>query len=782
MQKKLFICFEVLLFTIILGTLIFLLGASRFYGTDSQITTDGVKTVDGWYYYGNNSEPVSLSLPETVEADSSGKAVIETRLPENISDHDYFSTRLNKTDAVIYVNDELRAEYVDNSEKPFRIENYSRYIFLPVKASDSGQIVRVEFTKKIVKGYSVLPFYLGDKSAEILLYRNSSLPSLILGLALLVIGFCCTLYGITIRITVSHVGGVDYLGLALFLIALWDITQSGFRDLYFTNIKAVSLAPPLCLIGYSLALCLYFNSLQKFRYAKIYSVIFGAGIINVLIAIALQFLKITDIYSDLPVIFAILGIIIIICLWTMIKDWKAGYAQKYKYVFIGTFLMALCGIAQVFLFIFDPFYSSAIGLTLGTFLFVLFAVIHALNNVSELETEKIAALRTANLKGQFLASMSHEIRTPINAILGMNEMILRESKEEDIKAYAVDVDTSGKMLLSLINDILDFSKLESGNMPIVPLEYEVRPLIMSCYNMLKGRATEKGLDLIVKTDGTIPSKLYGDSVRITQIVVNMLSNAVKYTDHGSVTFEMSVEDVTAEWVMLVCRISDTGRGIKEEDIDSLFDKFKRLDEKENVSIEGTGLGLAITKTLVTLMQGTIDVESEYSKGSVFTVRIPQQIIDNTPMGELSIDAAESVKITDSSDVITTSGVKVLAVDDVPVNLKVVKAFLNKMGIEVECACNGDEAIDKACHDKYDLILLDHMMPGKDGIETLHELKALDENPNKETPCIMLTANAIMGAREHFLSEGFDDFLSKPFTLLEIQGIVRKYIPENRIQK
>lgn len=772
---KLFQPFDFFLLAIVIGTLIFVLASPYIYGIDSHITANGVRVVDGWYYTDESGEKVSLSFPETVKADSTGRLTIETILPGEITDRDYLATRLLKTDAYVYVDGELRSDLTDYATKPFRQENYSRYVFVPLTSADSGKIIRIELFKKVVKKYSIVPFYLGEKSAETLVYRKAVLAPLILGISLLVIGICAIFYGLALRIRKGQAANIDYLGWALFLISLWDITQSEFREFYFFNIRSVSLVPPLCLIGYSLALCLYYNSLQKYRYAKAYSIFFIAGVVNAVTAVILQMSGTVDIYSDLPVIFALLGILIIMCLFTMARDWKNGYAQKYRFVFVGTILMAICGIVQILIFIFDPYYSNALGLTLGTFLFVVFAVIHALNNVAELETENKAALRTADLKGKFLASMSHEIRTPINAVLGMNEMILRETSEEAVKNYASEVDTAGKMLLSLINDILDFSKLESGNMPIVPMEYESKPLIESCYNMLKRRAEDKGLELIVRADSNIPSRLCGDSVRITQIIVNMLTNAVKYTDHGSVTFETTVEDVTPESVMLVCRVSDTGRGIKEEDIGKLFSSFKRLDENENISIEGTGLGLAITKTLVTLMQGTISVESKYAKGSVFTVKIPQKIIDKTPIGIIDKESITGAQTSEVSDIKKFSEVKVLAVDDVPVNLKVVSAFLGKMGIDVDCAKNGDECIEKACLNKYDLILLDHMMPGKNGIETFHELQSLENNKNKETPFIMLTANAIMGAREQFLEEGFDDFISKPFTLQEIQKVIQKYI-------
>lgn len=769
--------FVVCIGILILVLYIFLIPA--IYGKDTQVSADEVTEVEGWYYYDSAGKKVSADLPVLIESNDTGVIILETVLPAEISEKDYLTTRLLRCTVRAYVDDKLRVDWTERNDRIFRSEDYSKYIFIPLTPEDAGKVIRLELHKRVIKDFAVVPFYLGEKSSETMLYRNSRIPDIIFGFALLVIGCCCTLYGFVIKIKLKDRVFIDYLGWSLFLIALWDLTQTEFRDFYFANIEAISLIPALCLMGFPMALALYFNALQENRFSKLYGgfLIISGG--NLILSLVLHFTRIRDLYASFGFVFALLAILIAIVMFTIVLDYKAGLAQKYPFVVVGAVLLSFCGVAQMLMFILDPFYSQSLGLTIGTFLFVVFAVIHAINNILVLDMDKKTALRTAELKSRFLASMSHEIRTPITAVLGMNQMIIRESSEEQIKGYASEVDTAGRMLLSLINDILDFSKLESGNMPIVPLEYEVRPVILSSYKMLARRAKERGLEYEIKVDPDIPARLYGDSRRISQIFVNLLTNAVKYTEHGRVLFEVGAEEITPEKVVLVCSVTDTGKGIKEEDIDKLFSAFLRLSENVNSSIEGTGLGLTITKTLLELMDGEILVESEYGKGSKFTVRIPQKVVNAKPIGTFDEENVSRESKKEFSDLFLTENVRILAVDDVSVNLKVVSSFLKNTGIVVDTAGSGDECLELVKKEKYDLILLDHMMPGKDGVQTFHEIKELRDNPNTDIPIIMLTANAIMGAREQFLEEGFDDFISKPFSIWNMQRVIRQYIPREK---
>lgn len=317
-------------------------------------------------------------------------------------------------------------------------------------------------------------------------------------------------------------------------------------------------------------------------------------------------------------------------------------------------------------------------------------------------------------------------------------------------------------------------------MTIVPDEYDLKSVVLTCYHLNERRAEENNLDFKLDVDPNLPKKLYGDSVRISQIITNLLTNAIKYTEEGEICFKLSGEKEDNA-MSLKIEIADTGIGIREEDKDKLFSAFSRLDETRNNAIEGTGLGLAITGELIRLMNGVINVESTYGSGSVFSVTLPQGIIDDSPIGKVDTKAVISNAVTTiSTDLFTAPNACVLVVDDVELNLKVFRGLLKKTLIKIDSATNGDDAIELVKNNKYDIILLDHMMPEKDGIETFHEIKDLPENPNENTPIIMLTANAVAGAREFFLEEGFTDYLAKPFTITEVRTAILRNLPSEKI--
>lgn len=396
-----------------------------------------------------------------------------------------------------------------------------------------------------------------------------------------------------------------------------------------------------------------------------------------------------------------------------------------------------------------------------------------------LKAAVIRAESADRAKSDFLANMSHEIRTPINAILGMNELINRESSEKTIKEYSSNVADAGNTLLALINDILDFSKIEAGKMEIVPEEYELTDLIREVNNMIGIRCKEKGLEYIVKVNEEIPNKLFGDETRIRQIMINVLNNALKYTDTGSVTLKIDYEKTDDNNIDLIISSIDTGIGIKEEDIEKLFESFKRIDLEKNRKREGTGLGLTITKSFIDLMDGSIDVSSEYGKGSTFTVRIPQKVMGTEKLGAINPDAKNQTKKYESS--FTAPSADILVVDDVSINLKVIQGLLKQTLINVETAESGAECLDLIRTKKYDVILLDHMMPEMDGIETMKHFLEDKTHPNQNVPVVMLTANAITGAREEYINTGFTDYLSKPVRTDELEEMLLKYIPKEKIK-
>ena len=393
------------------------------------------------------------------------------------------------------------------------------------------------------------------------------------------------------------------------------------------------------------------------------------------------------------------------------------------------------------------------------------------------------AIAASEAKSSFLSNMSHEIRTPINAVLGMNEMILRECDDNNILAYSESIRTAGNTLLGIINDILDFSKIEAGKMEIIPVDYDISSVINDLVNMIQTRADDKGLVLVLDINKEVPKLLHGDEVRLKQVITNILTNAVKYTEKGSVTFCISYSRIAGESdsVMLEVAVKDTGIGIKPEDMKKLFSEFERIEEERNRNVEGTGLGMGITKRLLEMMGSQLKVESVYGLGSKFSFTLKQKVVKWEALGDYEAAYKASLKEHKKyREKFTAPDAEVLVVDDTPMNLMVFKSLLKQTGVKIDTAAGGDEGLALMAGKKYDIIFLDHMMPEKDGIETLHELRGKVNDPNVETPAICLTANAISGAREQYLAEGFNDYLTKPIDSAKLEEMLLEYLPKYKL--
>lgn len=399
-------------------------------------------------------------------------------------------------------------------------------------------------------------------------------------------------------------------------------------------------------------------------------------------------------------------------------------------------------------------------------------IIDMTDKVRSYEREVSEAQEANRAKTDYLSRMSHEIRTPVNSIYGMNEMILRESSELDIINYASDIKASAEVLVGIINDVLDLSKIESGKMELVNENYHIRTLLDNVFNMINVKAKEKRLTFTHTVADDIPSVLYGDAVRIHQILLNLLSNAIKYTPSGLVAFKVNCRKRQND-VSLYFEVKDTGIGIREEDIPRLFEAFERIDKVKNHGIQGTGLGLNITAQLLKLMGSSLKVESTYGVGSTFSFRLMQKIVDDEPIGDF--DDNKVKEISKYNTMFIAPNARILIVDDNAINRKVFVKLLKQTRVMISEVESGQQCLDIICRNHFDLIFLDHLMPEMDGIETLHRMKELENNKCKDTPVIMLTANAMAGAKQEYLKEGFTDFLAKPIIPQELEKMVAKYL-------
>ena len=454
--------------------------------------------------------------------------------------------------------------------------------------------------------------------------------------------------------------------------------------------------------------------------------------------------------------------VIMLSIITLIINHKNLLNKKYIPIYINIALAGITWIVQ----------RNNPGILLTSFCdtFLTLIMFFTIENpdvkmIEQLNILKEQADRANNAKTEFLSSMSHEIRTPLNAIVGFSNTLNENPKlPDELKDEVHDILTASDNLLEIVNGVLDISKIEANKIEIVKKEYDTKKMFEELCKLTKSRIGTKPIEFVSKIDKSIPRVLYGDSVRVKQVILNLLTNAAKYTDEGKIVF--SVNSVKKDNIIrLIVSVEDTGRGIKEENINKLFNKFERLDEEHNTTIEGTGLGLAITKKLVELMHGNIVVQSKFGKGSKFTVSIDQGIVDKP-----TINLDETTVIIESMNL---SKKKILLVDDNKLNIKVACKLLEPYKADITTLLSGEETIELLKKDnKYDLILLDDMMPKMSGTDTFNKIK---EDKLFDGPIVVLTANALTGEKEKYLEIGFDDYLAKPIENIELNRVLKKYL-------
>ena len=603
----------------------------------------------------------------------------------------------------------------------------------------------------------------------------------LIALFLMTAGVISVVFGCILRAMYHQKASFGYLGGGIFLTAVWMISESKLRQLFFADVSLIESLAFWAVMIMPLPYLIYVNNLQKERYQKIYLLATVFYIIEFASYAVVLLLHLEDLADKRLFMHMAVFMEVIVVIVTLVLDCVRKYIKEYQLAAIGIAGALLAGEIELLLISQKKNSSNGIIFSFGLLFLLIMASLKTGQDILNDEKKKRHVIKASESKEKFLANMSHEIRTPINTIIGMNEMILRENQKKEIQEYARNIQRASKMLLSLINDILDFSKMEAGKLELTETSYQLSSLLNDVIHVLEAKAEKKGLEVRLNIDEELPAVLKGDEIRLKQILTNLLTNAVKYTKVGKVTFSVQGEWSDGGDFSLKMSVADTGMGIKKEDIGKLFDSFTRLEEKKNRTIEGTGLGLNITKNLVEQMKGEIKVQSVYGKGSLFTVRVPQEVLSTEPVGDLQKayekEISENTKYKES---FRAPKVHILAVDDNEMNLAVVKGLLKGTGIQLDTALSGNECLSFCRKKKYDLILMDHMMPEPDGIETLHMLRAEEENPNRDTKVIALTANALAGVREEYVNEGFSDYLSKPIEIEKLEKLLRKQLPSDKI--
>lgn len=739
--------------------------------------------VADWYQIMNNGEKVSVELPGKVEAQKGEVVTLSTVLTEDIIGDEVLCFRPIWQDVEIYIDGELRASYNTKDSRPFGSNSAFRYVFADISDEDVGKELVYKFSSDSKYAGTMRNIHIGDKLGVLgYLVKESGLRTMITVFLLFLSTFCILVCAI-LKYVYKKSLPLSYLVWTMMFSSIWMLSEIEFRQLVFKNVSVLTCFTYFSLMIIPIPLMIYINEIQGYYYKKLHAIpIVYAGVV-LTVCTTLQILNIVDFVQMIPYMHFGIIIAIVITIITIIMDVVKRRISEYAVVGIGICGLLISALTEMILYYIDTSISIGTMLAMGLIFLLVMAIMKTGQDLMRSEKNKQKAIMAREAQAKFLANMSHEIRTPINAVIGMNEMILRESKDKEILDYAGNIKSASNMLLRLISNILDFSKIESGQLELAENKYDVTSMIRDEKLILDTRASEKQLSVMLNISPDIPSKLYGDELRIKQVVTNLISNAVKYTNEGTIELSVGFNYVDADNIKLKISVIDTGIGIKKEDMSQLFDNFKRFDLDKNRNIQGTGLGLSIVKQLVDLMNGNIDVYSEYGKGSKFTITIPQKVMDRRPIGNIDEFMGKSKKINDTQkESFTAPDARILVVDDNLMNLSVIKALLKRTKIKVETASGGRECIEATGNNKYDIILLDHMMPELDGVETLKIIREDYLNLNQNGIIIALTANAVAGCRDMYLKYGFTDYFAKPIEADKLDELLLRYLPSNLIHK
>lgn len=759
-----------------------------------------------------------VEIPGHFDVKRNERLTFATILPEDIEENLYFCVMGNRQDIEIYVDGDLRQSYSTKNSRPYGKSSVSAYVFMRIEKGDGGKQLRIVYQTDSAYSGKIRAIYYGDKMGIWSYLFKTNGVELMIAMLMVVLGVVSVVGSVILRVSYHRPMELEYLGWGVLLAASWIMANSVFRQLFFPNISLVNDLAFFMVMLLPLPFMIYLNEVQKRHYNTYFMFVCASVIVNDVICSILQFINAVDFTDSIAFIAGFCGAAIAVMGGTIIADCVQHRIHEYRLVAIGILGASLSAVAQFIMYFQRSAAFNGVLIALGLIFLLIVCAVSTIVDIIKSENEKQQAILAGESKARFLANMSHEIRTPINAVLGMDEMILNECQDGIIRDHALDIRSAGQSLLALINDILDITKIETGKMEIIPVEYQLSSFMNDCYNMVQMRAKENHLELKVINEEDLPKILLGDEVRLRQITVNLLTNAVKYTKEGRVTFRVlskksnelnrlnnsnivkESDDLNQKRMILRIEVEDTGVGISKENQQKLFETFQRIDEKKNRNIEGSGLGLAITKHLVELMDGTLGVESELGQGSLFWVEIPQEVVDSQPMGDFVVgvnhllrssleeenrdnqskDEQSEIERKKMKESVEYPDARILVVDDVAMNLKVFQGLLRTTKAQIDTADSGMKALEILKEKKYDLVFLDHMMPEMDGVETFHRFKQYllecdGQCPNVDTPVIMLTANAIAGVREEYMKEGFTDYMSKPIQVQVLMEMLKQYL-------
>lgn len=741
------------------------------------------KLNDNW----NVANDIGVSLPYAGQSEPGELVAFETTVPRQYGGMTLSFYSIEST-VRVSLDDEIIYKYGVDSQRMFGKSPGSRVNFVDLPERIGEGRLRIEFTSSYINAATVLyGVSVSERDIAILQLIEENLVNLFCCIIVLVSAIVLLVAGIVCIFTDQNTRGVFWLAALGIDVGLYYLFKTEMLSVFFGARAIYSMGQYLFIMLVPIFFLLYLEKDLEKMYPRIFTVLYIAVNLNVFIQLILQVNNIFDLADMVDYTAMLFRLVLVIGIFLYGRAAVVHRKKENWFMAAGGVLLLMGEIRGMDVGVsIDPLGGkvySQYAMTLFLFILAGYHVIQVTQDYKkEAEENARLALAANEAKGKFLANMSHEIRTPINAVLGMDEMILREATEPRIREYAMDIFTAGNALLTIINDILDLSKIESGKMEIVPANYDVSSMIHDLSNMAEIRAKKKKLQLHVEADREIPCTLCGDDVRIRQVLTNILTNAVKYTHEGDIWFRIRKELEDEKKVMLYFEVEDTGIGIKEEDLPKLYAEFERIEEDRNRNIEGTGLGMSITLQLLEMMGSRLQMESAYGKGSRFFFYLEQDIVDRKPIGDFEQNvqqlAAEYVYMVS----FTAPDAEVLVVDDNAINRKVFGNLLHQTEVKITEAESGMQCLALIKQKQFDIIFLDHMMPEMDGLETLRRMRTDSGNLSAHAPVIALTANAISGAKQKYLEAGFDDYLSKPIVSEKLEKMLWDYLPKELIRE
>ncbi|MCR5355818.1 MAG: response regulator [Lachnospiraceae bacterium] len=727
---------------------------------------------EGWTIKTDDSES-EVTLPVKADCKPGDQITIINILPDDVSDGMTLMLRTNIEDVCVYIDGTLRECYSSSSFKHMSYYLPSAYVVTDIGSADAGKEIKIIITVKDTGVLNEIRLSHGNNAWFKIIRENmviTVIASIVVILSLVTVALYIFFYK-------KNSGGrsVFYLGLLMADFGLWSLCESRLRQIIFARPSLSQYSSFFTIELSGVLACMFIDEVQERKNHTHYLILESLMSIQIIVNIILSLTGLAELYRTLIFSHFWFVFAIAVIFYNIITDIVKKQTGNYIFVLIGMGIFVLFSVFELINFYINPFRSFGAFICTGLLFLLISTIIQETNRLYRLRIEKTIADAANKAKSDFLASMSHEIRTPINAVLGMNELILRESRDPEITGYSKNIETAGNSLMGIINDILDLSRIESGKLNIINTEYDPAFVIDDACTMIEKLADSKGLKFKIHVDRELPSRLTGDDIRLRQILVNLLTNAVKYTEKGQVILTVNLVKTEGRKAYLNVSVKDTGIGIKPEDCDKLFESFTRLDDRKTRGIEGTGLGLSIVARLLSMMGGKPGFESVYGAGSDFYFDLAQEIADETPIGDYKQHIAQRRTERRQDKYIYAPGARILVIDDRPMNLAVVRGFLKNSGIVIDGALSGEEGILLMKENNYDIVFFDHILPGLDGIETYQ--KCLKEGVlSKDVPAVMMTANAIAGAADEYLEAGFCGYISKPVTPDELTRIIAAHLP------